>query len=56
MDIDWNSLLTTWYSWLGSLISWLAEPVRSLSDGLGVPLVSAYILATPPASASPCRL
>lgn len=55
MDIDWNSLFITWYSWLGSLNSWLVEPVRSLSDGLGVPLVSAFLFGLLGTTA-PCQL
>ena len=55
MEIDWNSLFATWYGWLGSLNSWLAEPIRSLSDGLGVPLLSAFLFGLLGTTA-PCQI
>ena len=55
MEIDWNSLFATWYGWLGSVNSWLAEPIRSLSDGLGVPLLSAFLFGLLGTTA-PCQI
>ncbi|MDQ6693778.1 MAG: sulfite exporter TauE/SafE family protein, partial [Chloroflexota bacterium] len=55
MSVDWNNLLATWYMWLGSLNAALAQPIRALSDGLGVPFVSAFLLGVLGTTA-PCQL
>ncbi len=53
--MDWNNLFATWYMWLSSLNSALAEPVRDLSNGLGVPFVSAFLFGLLGTTA-PCQL
>ncbi len=55
MSADWNNLFATWYMWLGSLNAALAQLIRAFSDGLGVPLLSAFLLGVP-STTVPCHL
>lgn len=55
MSIDWNNLFATWYMWLSSLNATLSEPIRELSDGLGLPFVSAFLFGLLGTTA-PCQL
>ncbi len=53
--MDWNDLFNKWYMWLSSLNSVLSMPIRDLSDGLGIPLVSAFLFGLLGTTA-PCQL
>ena len=53
--MDWNDLFNKWYMFLSSLNSALALPIRDFSDGLGIPLVSAFLFGLLGATA-PCQL
>ena len=53
--MDWNALFNQWYAWLSSLNSALSLPIRDLSDGLGIPLVSAFLFGLLGTTA-PCQL
>lgn len=55
MSINWNDLFNTWYMWLSSLNSALSMPIRDLSDGLGIPLLSAFLFGLLGTTA-PCQL
>lgn len=53
--MDWNDLFNKWYAFLSSLNNALALPMRDLSDGLGIPLVSAFLFGLLGTTA-PCQL
>ena len=53
--MDWNQLFATWYSWLSSLNAALSEPVSALSEGIGVPFLSAFLFGLLGTTA-PCQL
>lgn len=53
--MNWNDLFNIWYMWLSSLNNALSTPVRDLSDGLGIPLVSAFLFGLLGTTA-PCQL
>src|SRR4051794_23410500 len=53
--MDFNELLLTWYMWLSSLNVALGEPIRLLSNGLGIPILSALLFGVLGTTA-PCQL
>ena len=53
--MDWNNLFITWYQWLSALNIAISEPIRALSDGLGIPFVSAFLFGLLGTTA-PCQL
>src|SRR2546425_6154835 len=53
--MDWNDLFNKWYMFLSSLNSALSLPMRDLSNGLGIPLVSAFLFGLLGTTA-PCQL
>lgn len=55
MPIDLNDLFLQWYAWLSSLNAALAEPIRTLSAGLGIPILSAFLFGVLGTTA-PCQL
>lgn len=55
MSIDWNNVFLTWYGWLTSLNAALAGPIRTFSDGLGIPFLSAFLFGLLGTTA-PCQL
>lgn len=50
-----RELATTWYAMLSSFYATVAVPLRALGDGIGVPLVSAFLFGLIGAAA-PCQL
>jgi cytochrome c biogenesis protein CcdA len=50
-----NDLLITWYMWLSSLNAALSEPVRLLTNGLDLPILSALLFGILGTTA-PCQL
>lgn len=55
MQVDWNNVFNTWYMWLSSLNAALAEPIRGLSNGIGIPFLSAFLFGVLGTTA-PCQL
>ena len=53
--MDINDLFNQWYIFLSSLNSSIALPIRDLSNGLGIPLVSAFLFGLL-ATTAPCQL
>ncbi len=53
--MNFNDMVSTWYSWLSSLNNALVEPINRLSDGLGIPLISAFLFGLLGTTA-PCQL
>lgn len=53
--MSFNEIVLNWYVWLTSLNSALTDPILALSDGLGVPLISALLFGILGTTA-PCQL
>ena len=53
--MDLRGLMMSWYALLSTLNAAVVDPVRSLGDGIGIPLVSALLFGLLGAT-SPCQL